>query len=331
MIYVETPGKDPALHLATEYYFATEQTFKDTVFVLWSTAPTLVVGKFQNTVEEINAEYVREKGLYVVRRLSGGGTMYMDEGGWQFAFIKGSTAKHIDFKEYITPVVNAINDMGACATMSGRNDLILAGKKFSGNSQYKVKAKDGREVTVHHGTLLYDTDLSRVAAATNVDPYKITSKSIKSVRDRVTNISEHLPNPPSHGQFGKMLVSALMHHKVVEYKLSDKDRLRIEEIADEIFRDPHRLYGKNPACTIKNVGRFEGGKVEVHLDVQGGVIRDCHLKGDFFGNNVEVIEEGLRGCRHELSAVRNLLLELPEGLLFKIGMEELAELICRGV
>ena len=330
MIYVKTPGKDPALHLATEYYFATEQIFKDTVFVLWSTAPTLVVGKFQNTLEEINADYVRENGLYVVRRLSGGGTMYMDEGGWQFAFIKEGSARHIDFKEYITPVVDAINKMGAVASMSGRNDLILGGKKFSGNSQYKVKSGVGQEMTVHHGTLLYNTDLSRVAAATNVDPYKITSKSIKSVRDRVTNISEHLQAPPTHEQFGKLLVAALMHHKAVEYRLSDRERARIEEIAETIFRDPVRLYGSNPACTLRNVGRFEGGKVEVLLDVEGGIIRDCKLCGDFFGGEVERIEEGLKGCRHERSAVWEVLSALPEGLLFKISLEELAELICRG-
>ena len=330
MIYVQTPGKDPALHLATEYYFATEQVFKDTVLVLWSTAPTLVVGKFQNTLEEINADYVRENGLYVVRRLSGGGTMYMDEGGWQFAFIKGGAARHIDFKEYITPVVDAINQMGACATMSGRNDLVLDGRKFSGNSQYKVRSGAGQEMTVHHGTLLYDTDLSRVAAATNVDPYKITSKSIKSVRERVTNVSEHLPNPPTHEQFGKMLVSALMHHKAVEYIPSERERARINEIADEIFRDPVRLYGGNPDCTVRNVGRFEGGKVEVLLDVKGGVIRDCCLKGDFFGNDVERIEQSLAGCAYEREAVYRRLCALPDGLLFKISMTELAELVCRG-
>ena len=298
--------------------------------MLWSTAPTLVVGKFQNTLEEINADYVRENGLYVVRRLSGGGTMYMDEGGWQFAFIKEGSARHIDFKEYITPVVDAINQMGARASMSGRNDLILQGRKFSGNSQYKVRSGKGREKTVHHGTLLYSTDLSRVAAATNVDPYKITSKSIKSVRERVTNISEHLQNPPTHEQFGKLLVAALMHHRAVEYLPSEKDKRRIEEIAETIFRDPVRLYGGNPSCTVKNVGRFEGGKVEVLLDVKGGIIEGCRLCGDFFGGEVERIEEALTGCRHERSAVEAVLLGMPEELLFKISMTELAELVCRG-
>ncbi|MBQ7847376.1 MAG: lipoate--protein ligase [Clostridia bacterium] len=329
MIYVKTPGKDPALHLATEYYFAAEQPLKDTVLVLWSTSPTLVVGKFQNTLEEINEEYVKEHGLYVVRRLSGGGTMYMDEGGWQFAFIKGGEARHIDFKEYITPVVFALRAMGADAYMSGRNDLMLDGRKFSGNSQYKVKGKKGGEVTVHHGTLLYNTDLSRVAAATTVDPYKITSKSIKSVRERVTNISEHLPDPPSHDEFGRLLVEALMHHKHVEYHLSEREKARIEQIANELFRDPARLYGKNPACTLKNTGRFEGGKVEALLDIKGGVITSCRLQGDFFGADVEAIEEALRGCAHRYEAVLAALQALPEGLIFKVKNQELAELICQ--
>ena len=328
MIYVKTPGNDPARHLATEYYFATEQVLKDTVFVLWSTSPTLVVGKFQNTLEEINEQYVKEHGLHVVRRLSGGGTMYMDEGGWQFAFINSGASRHIDFAQYVTPVITALKGMGANAYMSGRNDLLLDGKKFSGNSQFKVGSGGGREVTVHHGTLLYNTDLSRVAAATNVDPYKITSKSIKSVRERVTNIADHLENPPSHERFGELLVAALMHHKTVEYHLSERENARIEEIAETIFRNKERLYGKNPPCTFKNVGRFEGGKVETHLNVKGGVISSCRLAGDFFGGEVELIEQGLVGCPYTPEAVLACLEGLPEGLVYKVSTRQLAELIC---
>lgn len=188
MIYIETGSTDVYYNFGLENYFATEKRLPDTVFLFWRTTPTLMVGKYQNILEEINKPYADAHGIHLVRRMSGGGTIYTDLGGWQFTFIEHSPEQQIEFAQYIGPVVDAVRELGADASFNGRNDLLIDGRKFSGNAQYRLG-----DCIVHHGSLLYDTNIEQMVASTTVDPYKILSKSIKSVRDRVTNISEHLP------------------------------------------------------------------------------------------------------------------------------------------
>ena len=184
MIYIETGSTDVYYNFGLEYYFAAEKKLPQPVLLFWRTTPTLMVGKYQNILEEINKPYADAHKIRLVRRMSGGGTIYTDLGGWQFTFIEHSDQTQIDFSQYIGPVVDAVRELGADAGFNGRNDLLIGGRKFSGNAQYRLPG-----CIVHHGSLLYDTDLAQMAAATTVDPYKIQSKSIKSVRDRVTNIS----------------------------------------------------------------------------------------------------------------------------------------------
>ena len=190
MIYIETGSTDVYYNFGLENYFATEKRLPDTVFLFWRTTPTLMVGKYQNILEEINKPYADAHGIHLVRRMSGGGTIYTDLGGWQFTFIQHKEAGEIEFGQYIAPVIDALREMGVSASFNGRNDLTIDGKKFSGNAQYRLG-----DCIVHHGSLLFDTDIEQMVASTTVDSYKIISKSIKSVRDRVTNISEHLPVP----------------------------------------------------------------------------------------------------------------------------------------
>ena len=196
MIYIETGSTDVYYNFGLEYYFAAEKKLPEPVLLFWRTTPTLMVGKYQNILEEINKPYADAHKIRLVRRMSGGGTIYTDLGGWQFTFIEHSDQTQIDFSQYIGPVVDAVRELGADAGFNGRNDLLIGGRKFSGNAQYRLPG-----CIVHHGSLLYDTDLAQMAAATTVDPYKIQSKSIKSVRDRVTNISEHLPRKLPAEQF----------------------------------------------------------------------------------------------------------------------------------
>ena len=203
MIYIETGSTDVYYNFGLEYYFAAEKKLPEPVLLFWRTTPTLMVGKYQNILEEINKPYADAHKIRLVRRMSGGGTIYTDLGGWQFTFIEHSDQTQIDFSQYIGPVVDAVRELGADAGFNGRNDLLIGGRKFSGNAQYRLPG-----CIVHHGSLLYDTDLAQMAAATTVDPYKIQSKSIKSVRDRVTNISEHLPRKLPAEQFKACMLDA---------------------------------------------------------------------------------------------------------------------------
>ena len=193
IVYVENNFLDPYQSFGLEYYLTAEKTFDDsTVLLFWRTEPTLMVGRYQNTYSEINTEYADQKGINIVRRMSGGGTIYTDLGGWQYSFITRTDKNEISFAEYIAPVIDALQTVGVKAEFNGRNDLVINGKKFSGTAQYMHNG-----FTVHHGSLLYDTDLEELVKSTTVDEYKILSKGIKSVRDRVTNISEHMEAPVS--------------------------------------------------------------------------------------------------------------------------------------
>lgn len=205
MIYIETGSTDVYYIFGLEYYFAAEKKLPEPVLLFWRTTPTLMVGKYQNILEEINKPYGRRprdpSGPPHVRRrddLYGSGRL-------AFTFIEHSDQTQIDFSQYIGPVVDAVRELGADAGFNGRNDLLIGGRKFSGNAQYRLPG-----CIVHHGSLLYDTDLAQMAAATTVDPYKIQSKSIKSVRDRVTNISEHLPRKLPAEQFKACMLRHLM-------------------------------------------------------------------------------------------------------------------------
>lgn len=322
MIYVATNSNDPYVNLATEYYVATRKDFKEPVFMLWANKPTLVVGKFQNTVEEINEDYVRENGVNVIRRMSGGGTVYHDLGGRQFTFIVRGAGMKISFEEYLNPIVKALLDLGVEACMTGRNDLTVGGKKISGNAQYKIG-----DITVHHGTLMFDSDIEAVVRSTNVDPYKIISKSIKSVRERVTNIKEHLHTDMTVEEFDRHIINAVCPDGR-EYLLNDEDRAEIEKIADEKFRGHDNIYGKNPKYQIEKTGRFAGGKVTWLLDIKNEVIVSAKLYGDFFaGEDVGKVEQLIVGCRPDydeiLSALKN---GVKEGVIYSVTLEDLAGL-----
>ena len=277
MIYIETGSTDVYYNFGLEYYFAAEKKLPEPVLLFWQTTPTLMVGKYQNILEEINKPYADAHKIRLVRRMSGGGTIYTDLGGWQFTFIEHSDQTQIDFSQYIGPVVDAVRELGADAGFNGRNDLLIGGRKFSGNAQYRLPG-----CIVHHGSLLYDTDLAQMAAATTVDPYKIQSKSIKSVRDRVTNISEHLPRKLPAEQFKACMLRHLMRGSTQTYCPTPADDARIRALAEEKFAAWDAVYGRNPRFNIERTGHFAGGKFTFRLDVQRGVIRSASVWGDFF-------------------------------------------------
>ena len=232
MIYIETGSTDVYYNFGLEYYFSVEKRLSDTVFLFWRTTPTLMVGKYQNVLEEINKPYADEHGIHIVRRMSGGGTIYTDLGGWQFTFIQHKEAGEIEFHQYIAPVIDALREMGVHAEFNGRNDLTIDGKKFSGNAQYRLG-----DCVVHHGSLLFDTDIRQMVESTTVDSYKILSKSIKSVRDRVTNISEHLSAPMDAETFKECMVRHIMGGSDAVYAVTAEDDKRIRELAAEKFNN----------------------------------------------------------------------------------------------
>ena len=324
MIYIETGSDDVYYNFGLEYYFTVEKKLPDTVFLFWRTTPTLMVGKYQNVLEEINKPYADAHGIHIVRRMSGGGTIYTDPGGWQFTFIQHREAEEIQFHQYIAPVIDALAELGVHAAFNGRNDLTIDGKKFSGNAQYRLG-----DSIVHHGSLLFDTDIRQMVESTTVDSYKILSKSIKSVRDRVTNIAEHLPAPMDADTFKECMVRHIMGSSGAVYEITPEDDKRIREIAAEKFNNWERIYGADPKFNIERTGRLAGGKMQFKIDVQKGIIRHAAVYGAFFSTlDAETICAALVGCRYERAAVLEALQSHGiDGAVYRISAQEMAEVI----
>ena len=324
MIYIETGSSDVYYNFGLEYYFTVEKPLPDTVFLFWRTTPTLMVGKYQNVLEEINKPYADAHGIHIVRRMSGGGTIYTDPGGWQYTFIQHGQTQQIEFRQYIAPVIDALGELGVHAEFNGRNDLTIGGKKFSGTAQYRMG-----DSLVHHGSLLFDTDIQQMVASTTVDSYKILSKSIKSVRDRVTNIAEHLPAPMDADAFKACMVRHIMHGSDQVYQVTPEDDKRIRELAAEKFNNWEAIYGADPKFNIERTGRFAGGKMQFKIDVQKGVIRHASVYGDFFSTlDAETICAALVGCRYEREAVLQALLDHHiDGAVYRISAQEMRDLI----
>jgi lipoate-protein ligase A len=251
--------------------------------MLWQNHNAIIVGKHQNTQEEINAAFVKEKNISVVRRLSGGGAVYHDLGNLNFTFISAADkTKGIDFSVFCEPIREALRSFGVPVELSGRNDMTVEGKKFSGNAQY---LREGR--VMHHGTILYDSDLSVLSRALNPGNDKIESRGIKSLRSRVANIRPYMKSDMPASDFWAALrdyMSAAFDMR--EFALGPEHDVAVEKLREEVYSQWSWNYGNSPPCTLRRTRRFEGcGKIEILLDIeQGGIIRNAAFYGDFFGN-----------------------------------------------
>ncbi len=324
MIYIETGSSDVYFNFGLEYYFTAVKKLDEPVFLFWRTQPSLMIGKYQNTFEEINLDYAESHGINIVRRLSGGGTIYTDLGGWQFTFINYGGGEEIEFKQFIAPVIDALRALGVPAEFTGRNDLVIEGKKFSGNAQYKLAG-----CTVHHGSTLFDTNIEEMVKSTNVDPEKIISKSIKSVRDRVTNISEHLLKPMTGEEFKEHMIRFIMKGSNKTYELTPEDRKAIREIADEKFRPWEVRFGANPKFTMTKTARYLGGRITFKLDAEKSIITNAQVNGDFFGNDkADKLAKIIVGVPLERNALlKQLKLHDMDNALYGITIEEIIDTI----
>ena len=298
MVYVKYSSPDVSLNLAAEYYFASEKTFDGDVFMLWQPRPTVVVGNFQNIHEEVDTAYAAKRGIDVVRRMSGGGTVYQDGGSIQYAFIERRDGD-IDFARYLAPICRVLNSLGIDAVPNGRNDITVDGKKVSGNSQYRVGGR-----TIHHGTLLFSVDIDEMERATRLPGYKATSKGIKSVRSRVANMADYTEAVKTPEEFMKYLGEKMEPESV--YVPSAADLARIEEIANERFRAERggNLSVRSPKFDIEMVCTFAGGNMIFAFTVKSGIITEASVRGDFFTDaSVETLEKALTDVPFTASAV----------------------------
>lgn len=309
-----------SLAFAAEEYIMKNPDFKDEYFMFWRTKPTLMIGRFQNTIQEINSQFVRDNNIDVVRRNSGGGTIYTDPSCWQFSFITWKTSGQVkDFRDFTKPVIEALQQLGVDAVFSGRNDIHCNGKKFSGNAQFGMK-----ERFLHHGAMLFDTNLDNLVRSLNVTDEKIISKGIKSVRERVTNIRQYLNDDMDSLKFKDTMIK-ILRGNMEQIEFGEKDFIEIEKIEKEKFLNWEWNYGNSPEFNLTKANRFGGGKVEVQLDVKNGIIQTCSIFGDFFCNgDINVIQNSVTGCRYEVDSIRKALANVKaDEMLYLISIDEL--------
>ncbi|MCP8615527.1 lipoate--protein ligase [Salirhabdus salicampi] len=315
MLFIDNEGiTDPRINLAIEEYALKNLDIEDgnTYLLFYINKPSIIIGKNQNTIEEINTDYVDERGIHVVRRLSGGGAVYHDLGNLNFSFLtKDDGDSFSNFAKFTKPVTDALQKLGINAELSGRNDILVNGRKISGNAQFSTRGR-----MFSHGTLMFDSEIEHVVSALKVKSEKIKSKGIKSIRSRVANISEFLTEDLSMEEFKNMLLRFIFDvesaEDVPKYKLTKEDWENIHKLSEERYQQWEWNYGKSPKFDIQHSKRFEGaGSIDVRLNVNKGVIQNCKIFGDFFGvGDVHDIEEILIGTRYERDAIKQALTDV---------------------
>lgn len=305
MIYYRNDSStDPRYNLALE-----EHIFRsgpaEPALLLWRNEPSVIVGNFQNTVEEIDTDYIRENDIHVVRRITGGGAVYHDLGNLNYSFIVPTQQSTVDFGAFVAPLTEALGLLGVKTELSGRNDVLVEGRKFSGSAQYHQKGR-----TLHHGTILFDSDLECVSRALRVKPAKIASKGVKSVRSRVTNLAPYLPAGLTVLEFRELLFQRFAEmYDMREEVLTADDISAIESLKREKYDQWSWNYGRSPNFAITREDRLACGMVQVRLDVEHGIIRASRIFGDFFSNrDIGELEAALGGVAYAYDDIRAALI-----------------------
>jgi len=305
MILILSPSTDPAFNLALEQYVFDHMDRSQEYFMLWQNENTVVIGKNQNAFSEVRHKVAREKNITVVRRLSGGGAVYHDAGNLNFTFIlDAKNTAELDLHLFCRPIADMLQSLGVPAEINGRNDMTIEGRKFSGNAQY---LKQGR--IMHHGTLMFQSDLSVVADVLNVSQDKFLSKAAKSVKSRVTNIAPYLKEPLSLEEFKELTAKYILKtDRITPYEFSPAEIAAIDKIKAERYATYEWNYGYSPAYAVVKKRYFENcGLLEIHMNCEEGIIRDLKFYGDFFGlKDPALLAEALIGQPLERNALEEV-------------------------
>jgi lipoate-protein ligase A len=309
MLFIDNRGiTDPRVNLALEEYCLLNADISERYLLFYVNEPAVIIGKHQNTIEEIDPDFIRDRAIHVVRRISGGGAVYHDQGNLNFSFITRYAPEHFNnYRMFTEPLVRALRALGVPAEMSGRNDLVAGGRKISGNAQV-VRG----ERMFSHGTLLFDSNLDDVTRALRPKAGKVESKGIQSIRSRVANISEFLAEPLSVDAFRRHLLEHIFPGTATPptLELTPTDWARVHELANTKYATWEWNYGHSPAFNLRRAKRFPIGEVDVLLDVHDGMIRGVRFFGDFFAQrDISDLELALLGTRYAPAELEAALTE----------------------
>ncbi|GMA69173.1 lipoate--protein ligase [Leuconostoc litchii] len=324
MQFINYFNQDAYTNIAMDAWLLKNLKPEKPVFSLWQNKKAVIIGENQNTFAEVNPEYITEQNVQVVRRVSGGGAVYHDLGNICFTFfVPVATSASVDFHQFVKPMADALESLGIHVDISGRNDLEIDGKKVSGNAQRYAGG-----YLMHHGTLLWDTDVDAMVRSLNVADEKFISKAAKSVRSRVGNIKDYAPVGLTLDKFIEQLKYYLTDEgRDSEYKLTDAQKNSILKLRDEKFSQWSWNYGKSPQFMYNNHAKYSGGAIDVQMDVDSGHITDINFTGDFLGvRDWREMKSQLIGIPFTREAVAEVLDKNKEGQYFgSVTNDELLE------
>lgn len=312
MLCIHLKNTDPYFCLAAEEYLM--KNFEDDIFMLWQSENAVVVGKHQNAAAEINHRFVHENNIAVCRRISGGGTVFHDSGNVNFTFIKNVKSQaEISFRVFTAPVVDALAKLGITATTSGRNDLLIDGLKISGNAEHVYKNR-----VLHHGTLLFDSDLKNLGQAIKVTPGKYEGKAVQSNRSPVANISQFLKTPMTTGEFIQFLFGVQLENQGNRfYHLNEKDIQTIEKLSSGKFKTWEWNIGYSPKYSFKNEVEIDGKALSIRLVVEKGIIVEAEIGGEYFSAiQPELVQNNLLQKRHDFNEIRKVFSDTENQIIY---------------
>ncbi len=304
MLCIISPYTNPYFNLAAEEYLL--KSFQEDLFLLYRNRPSIVVGKHQNTLAEINLPFVQENEILVARRISGGGTVFHDLGNLNFAFFtSGKEGELVDYKRATTPIVDALKKMGLEVRLGKRNELLLKGLKISGTASHVFKQR-----VLHHGTLLFSSEIGKLSAALKSDKDRFTDRAVKSVRSRVTNISDHLKESVDVEMFQERILAHMLQNfkDARPYQLGRTDIVEIKALRDSKYSTWEWNFGYSPKYQFCRSISFKGGSLDLHMNVVKGVIKELKIVGDFTSlRDIVLLEILLVGTIHDPETIRNKL------------------------
>ena len=301
MLYVDNGNQiDPRINLAIEEFLLRHVQVKEPLLLFYINEPAVIIGRNQNSLEEIDPDFIKANNIHLVRRLSGGGTVYHDLGNLNYSFITPGQEGLHKFERFTEPVIRGLRDLGVDSELRGRSDIFAGGKKISGNAQY---ASRGRMFS--HGTLLFNTDIEFLVKAIKPRQVKIESKAVQSVRSFVANIHELQPKIKNIEELRQAILQGIFESGPIQsYVLSEKDWSQIQRLSSERYRTWEWNVGRSPRFNIQKSERFPAGKVEIRIDVDKGLVRSVEIHGDFLGKGeVDGLRALLIGVRYDPNAL----------------------------
>ena len=320
MKFLRNNSTDPHFNMAFDEFCLEQLKADEPVFYLWQNRPSVIIGLNQSAYAEVNLPYLREKGIILARRVTGGGAVYHDLQNLNYTITGRIRDLETDYPAYLETMVRALRALGVPAKLSGRNDILVEGRKCSGYA--KRVSKDRLMI---HGTLMYDVDIDTLTEVLATPGSKLSAAGVSSVRSRVANLKEYLPQFDGIQAFQAAL-QALLAGDDGEIVLTDAQRAQIEADAAAKYRTWEWVYGHSPVAAFRVKRKFACGQVEAAFSLKAGCIDGLRFSGDFLGNlPPDRIAAALQGCRYTREALQEALRNLPVGDCFDgMSPEELA-------